>query len=189
MASCVSPLLRSSFRICSPLTMPSHRCRATPRTPHRKCGTQRRHVHQTATRYGEKKICIRARRSARTGRLPSPSSLECPGSAPRRAGRRAHRHVPEDGWLTAAFTVHCAEGRALLEGVTRHPPRLPHTATESNMAACLSDGDDSDGSFAERTVHLRAGSLKWTIRTDFWLGVVFWFRTCLTGDFVWYDKC
>lgn len=48
MAASVSPL-RSSFRICSPLTFPRHCCRAKLRM-HRKCESQRRHVHQTATR-------------------------------------------------------------------------------------------------------------------------------------------
>lgn len=48
MAASVSPL-RSSFRICSPLTLPHHCCRAKLRM-HRKCESQRRHLHQTATR-------------------------------------------------------------------------------------------------------------------------------------------
>lgn len=48
MAASVSPL-RSSFRICSPLAFPRHCCRAKLRM-HRKCESQRRHVHQTATR-------------------------------------------------------------------------------------------------------------------------------------------
>ena len=48
MAASVSPL-RSSFRICSPLTLHHPRCRAKLRT-HRKCESQRRHVHQTASR-------------------------------------------------------------------------------------------------------------------------------------------
>ncbi|XP_034396510.1 probable bifunctional methylenetetrahydrofolate dehydrogenase/cyclohydrolase 2 isoform X1 [Cyclopterus lumpus] len=49
MAASVSPL-RSSFRICSPLTFPHHCCRAEPRT-RRKCESQRRHLHQSATRH------------------------------------------------------------------------------------------------------------------------------------------
>ncbi|XP_056275844.1 probable bifunctional methylenetetrahydrofolate dehydrogenase/cyclohydrolase 2 isoform X2 [Pseudoliparis swirei] len=49
MAASVSPL-RSSFRICSPLTFPHHCCRAELRT-RRKCECQRRHLHQSATRH------------------------------------------------------------------------------------------------------------------------------------------
>lgn len=49
MAASVSPL-RSSFRICSPLTLHHHCCRAKLRTHSRKCESQRRHLHQTATR-------------------------------------------------------------------------------------------------------------------------------------------
>ncbi|XP_018528674.1 probable bifunctional methylenetetrahydrofolate dehydrogenase/cyclohydrolase 2 isoform X1 [Lates calcarifer] len=47
MAASVSPL-RSSFRICSPLTLHHHCCRAKLRM-HRKCESQRRHLHQSAT--------------------------------------------------------------------------------------------------------------------------------------------
>uniref|UniRef100_A0A671XRP4 Methylenetetrahydrofolate dehydrogenase (NADP+ dependent) 2 like n=2 Tax=Sparus aurata TaxID=8175 RepID=A0A671XRP4_SPAAU len=50
MAASVSPL-RSSFRICSPLTLHHHCCRAKLRTHSRKCESQRRHLHQTATRH------------------------------------------------------------------------------------------------------------------------------------------
>nr|XP_019954608.1 PREDICTED: bifunctional methylenetetrahydrofolate dehydrogenase/cyclohydrolase, mitochondrial-like [Paralichthys olivaceus] len=49
MAASVSPL-RSSFRICSPLTLHHPRCRAKLRT-HRKYESQRRHVHQTTSRH------------------------------------------------------------------------------------------------------------------------------------------
>ncbi|TMS04003.1 Bifunctional methylenetetrahydrofolate dehydrogenase/cyclohydrolase, mitochondrial [Larimichthys crocea] len=49
MAASVSPL-RSSFRICSPLTLHHHCCRAKQRM-HRKCDSQRRHLHQSATRH------------------------------------------------------------------------------------------------------------------------------------------
>ncbi|XP_060894507.1 bifunctional methylenetetrahydrofolate dehydrogenase/cyclohydrolase, mitochondrial-like isoform X2 [Labrus mixtus] len=49
MAASVSPL-RSSFRICSPLTLHHHCCR-TKLQMHRKCESQRRHLHRTATRH------------------------------------------------------------------------------------------------------------------------------------------
>ncbi|KAG7221379.1 hypothetical protein INR49_017255 [Caranx melampygus] len=49
MAASVSPL-RSSFRICSPLTLHHDCCRAKLRM-HRKCESQRRHLHQSATRH------------------------------------------------------------------------------------------------------------------------------------------
>ncbi|CAK6950802.1 probable bifunctional methylenetetrahydrofolate dehydrogenase/cyclohydrolase 2 [Scomber scombrus] len=49
MAASVSPL-RSSFRICSPLAFHHHCCRAKLRT-HRKCESQRRYLHQSATRH------------------------------------------------------------------------------------------------------------------------------------------
>ncbi|XP_029961247.1 probable bifunctional methylenetetrahydrofolate dehydrogenase/cyclohydrolase 2 [Salarias fasciatus] len=49
MAASVSPL-RSSFRICSPLTLHHHCCRAELRT-HRKCESQKRHLQQSATRH------------------------------------------------------------------------------------------------------------------------------------------
>ncbi|KAF7641995.1 hypothetical protein LDENG_00266600, partial [Lucifuga dentata] len=45
MAASVSPL-RSSIRICSPLTVHHHCCRT-----HRKSGSQRRHVHQSVSRH------------------------------------------------------------------------------------------------------------------------------------------
>ncbi|KAM9391663.1 putative bifunctional methylenetetrahydrofolate dehydrogenase/cyclohydrolase 2 [Pholidichthys leucotaenia] len=48
MAASVPPL-RSSFRICSPLTFRHHCCRVKLRTL-RKCESQRRHLHQTVTR-------------------------------------------------------------------------------------------------------------------------------------------
>ncbi|XP_035763291.1 probable bifunctional methylenetetrahydrofolate dehydrogenase/cyclohydrolase 2 [Neolamprologus brichardi] len=48
MAASISPL-RSSFRICSPLTLHHHCCRAKLRM-HRKCESQKRHLHESATR-------------------------------------------------------------------------------------------------------------------------------------------
>ncbi|XP_061674301.1 bifunctional methylenetetrahydrofolate dehydrogenase/cyclohydrolase, mitochondrial-like [Syngnathoides biaculeatus] len=49
MAASVSPL-RSYWTLCSRLADPHRSCRAKPRT-HRKCDSQRRHLHQSATRH------------------------------------------------------------------------------------------------------------------------------------------
>lgn len=132
MAACVSPLLRSSFRICSPLTIPHHRCRTKPRTPRRKCWSQRRHVHQTASRYngiGRRLVPVSSRNCA--GQVRSSRCAGREACAPSRAGGRlidsgARRLPPRR--LGCFLLIDLFRGR--------HPPSLlPHPVPHSNMAA------------------------------------------------------